>query len=64
MAKIRSSFICQLCGTAAPKWQGQCPGCGEWNSLQEGVAESAPATRFQSLAADGAIHQLSDVETA
>ncbi|AMC34878.1 DNA repair protein RadA [Janthinobacterium sp. B9-8] len=64
MAKIRSSFICQLCGSASPKWQGQCPGCGEWNTLQEGVAETAPATRFQSLAADGAIHQLIDVEAA
>ncbi|STQ90475.1 DNA repair protein RadA [Iodobacter fluviatilis] len=64
MAKIRSSFICQLCGATSSKWQGQCPGCGEWNTLQEGVAETAASTRFQSLAADGAIRQLSDVEAA
>lgn len=64
MAKIRSSFVCQLCGVASSKWQGQCPGCGEWNTLQEGVAETAASTRFQSLAADGAIRQLSDVEAA
>ncbi|MDD5074082.1 MAG: DNA repair protein RadA, partial [Candidatus Shapirobacteria bacterium] len=28
-------FVCQQCGHQAPKWQGQCPGCGEWNSLEE-----------------------------
>src|SRR6202789_2731299 len=33
MAKSKEVFICQNCGAASPKWQGQCPGCGEWNTL-------------------------------
>jgi DNA repair protein RadA/Sms len=33
MPKPKEVFICQNCGTAAPKWQGQCPDCGEWNTL-------------------------------
>ncbi len=33
MPKHKEVFICQNCGTASPKWQGQCPGCGEWNTL-------------------------------
>jgi DNA repair protein RadA/Sms len=34
MAKLKEFFICQNCGVASPKWQGQCAGCGEWNTLQ------------------------------
>jgi DNA repair protein RadA/Sms len=40
MAKPREVFICQNCGAASPKWQGQCTGCGEWNTL---LAEVSPA---------------------
>ncbi len=35
MVKIKTAFVCQQCGYQAPKWQGQCPSCGEWNSLEE-----------------------------
>src|SRR5258706_15620819 len=41
MAKSKEVFICQNCGAASPKWQGQCAGCGEWNTL---IAELQPAT--------------------
>jgi DNA repair protein RadA/Sms len=27
------TFICQTCGTAHPRWQGKCEGCGGWNTL-------------------------------
>jgi DNA repair protein RadA/Sms len=33
MAKLKEVFICQNCGAASPKWQGQCTTCGEWNTL-------------------------------
>ncbi len=33
MAKSKEIFICQNCGAASPKWQGQCPACAEWNTL-------------------------------
>jgi len=39
MAKLKDVFVCQSCGASSPKWQGQCPVCGEWNTL---VAEAAP----------------------
>jgi DNA repair protein RadA/Sms len=41
MAKSKEVFICQNCGASSPKWQGQCPGCGEWNTL---LAELQSAT--------------------
>ena len=33
-----------------PKWQGQCPHCGAWNTLVETIADAAAPTRFQSVA--------------
>jgi DNA repair protein RadA/Sms len=33
MAKLKEVFVCRSCGSASPKWQGQCPACGEWNTL-------------------------------
>ncbi len=35
-------YTCTECGAQQPKWAGQCPDCGAWNSLQETVA-AAPA---------------------
>jgi DNA repair protein RadA/Sms len=33
--KIHALYVCRLCGTSAPRWQGRCGGCAEWNSLDE-----------------------------
>ncbi len=35
MARAQKRYVCQACGTATSKWQGQCVDCGEWNSLVE-----------------------------
>jgi DNA repair protein RadA/Sms len=35
MAKSRTLFVCRQCAGESPRWQGQCPGCGEWNTLEE-----------------------------
>jgi DNA repair protein RadA/Sms len=43
MSKLRTSYVCRACGAQAPKWQGQCPGCGDWNTLER--ARSEPAGR-------------------
>jgi len=48
MAKPKTAYSCTECGGQSPKWQGQCPHCGAWNTLVESVA--APPTRFQSVA--------------
>jgi DNA repair protein RadA/Sms len=41
MSKSKSFFSCTECGASAPKWQGQCPGCGQWNTLVETLSETA-----------------------
>jgi DNA repair protein RadA/Sms len=48
MAKSKEVFVCQSCGAAAPKWQGQCATCGEWNTL---VAELQAANPRKASAA-------------
>ena len=35
MAKLKSAFFCQNCGTQFAKWQGQCTACKEWNTIVE-----------------------------
>jgi len=62
MAKSKSIYTCTECGATNPKWQGQCPGCGEWNTLVETVAEKATGHRFESLAPPSKLQSLHDIE--
>lgn len=43
MAKLKSRYICQACGSEQHRWQGQCPDCAEWNTL---LQEAAAPTVF------------------
>ncbi|MBS1188977.1 MAG: radA [Rhodocyclaceae bacterium] len=62
MAKSKSVYTCTECGATSPKWQGQCPGCGEWNTLVETVAEKPTGHRFESLAPVSRLQTLSEIE--
>ncbi|MFL6856943.1 MAG: DNA repair protein RadA, partial [Allosphingosinicella sp.] len=35
MAKPRTRYVCQTCGSVSSRWQGQCADCSEWNTLVE-----------------------------
>ena len=48
----RSAFVCQQCGHAAPRWLGQCPGCGAWSTM---VEEAVPEPRPRGVRAVGAV---------
>lgn len=37
MARASSRYVCQTCGEAFLRWEGQCRNCGAWNSLVETV---------------------------
>ncbi len=39
MAKLKTTFFCQNCGSQYSKWQGQCTACKEWNTITEEVIE-------------------------
>ncbi len=40
MAKIKSVYICAECGYESPKWYGKCPGCENWNTMNEEIKET------------------------
>lgn len=56
MAKVKNSYICSSCGYETSKWNGKCPSCGEWNTLEE--VEIAVKSSSRSRA--GSIKDISD----
>jgi DNA repair protein RadA/Sms len=49
MPRATTVHVCSACGAEAPRWLGQCPGCGEWNTLVE-EQRSAPAAKGRAAA--------------
>jgi len=43
VAKIKTAYYCQNCGSQYPQWHGQCKNCGEWNTLVEEIVEKKPS---------------------
>nr|WP_299487107.1 DNA repair protein RadA [uncultured Allomuricauda sp.] len=39
MAKTKTAFFCQNCGSQYPKWIGQCSSCKQWNTIVEEVVQ-------------------------
>jgi DNA repair protein RadA/Sms len=63
MARNKTVFACTECGGESPKWQGQCPHCGAWNTLTESIAQPAPSSsRFESWAGAAEVQLLSEVQ--
>ncbi|WP_338356806.1 DNA repair protein RadA [Yeosuana marina] len=47
MAKIKTTFFCQNCGSQYSKWQGQCTACKEWNTIVEEVIQKEEKTDWK-----------------
>ena len=54
MKKAKTQFICNGCGASTPKWQGQCPQCGQWNSMVEELRQATTPVRFKEAKQGGA----------
>ena len=48
MAKTKTVYFCTECGNETPKWQGKCPSCGAWNTLQEHIEKPSVPGRVKS----------------
>lgn len=48
MAKTKTTFFCQNCGSQFAKWQGQCTSCKEWNTIAEEVIQKAEKISWKS----------------
>ena len=40
MSKRKTVFICYECGYESARWLGKCPGCNQWNTLNEEIVSS------------------------
>jgi DNA repair protein RadA/Sms len=50
MAKLKTTFFCQNCGSQYSKWQGQCSACKEWNTITEEVIEKPEKSNWKTPA--------------
>lgn len=57
-SKAKTTYVCTSCGFESVKWYGKCPGCGEWNTMEEQLRESAPAKSKGTLAASRVSHPI------
>ena len=48
MAKTKTVFYCTACGNETPKWQGRCPACGAWNTMEEHIEKPVAAGKAKS----------------
>jgi DNA repair protein RadA/Sms len=55
MAKPRRVFVCRSCGAAQARWQGKCPDCGTWDSLEEQTVDATPDPHKGLVAAWGEV---------
>ena len=48
MAKTKTAFFCQNCGTQYAKWVGQCSACKQWNTVVEEVVQKEEKVNWKS----------------
>ncbi len=44
MAKAKTVFYCTNCGNETPRWQGKCPACGAWNTIEEHIEKPSASS--------------------
>lgn len=61
--KLKTVYICRQCGYESSKWNGKCPSCGEWNTLEEDVIEVMPQKSGKASAAAKPVDITSKIVT-
>ena len=49
MAKSKSLYVCSECGYESAKWYGCCPGCGEWNTMNEEIVTKSSSSHSSTI---------------
>ncbi|WP_312693615.1 DNA repair protein RadA [Caproiciproducens sp.] len=67
-SKSKSIYICSECGFESAKWFGKCPGCGQWNCMNEEIRETSVQKNTTAAAhrsaAPVSINEISTAEEA
>ena len=61
--RVRTSFTCRECGAQTPKWEGRCPQCSQWNTLDRVQVAPRPKRENWLEGSDSRIQELSEVST-
>ena len=56
--KVNQLFSAESVAATSSKWQGQCPHCFVWNSLDETIIESKTPSRFAALSKTNELTKL------
>ena len=65
MAKPKTIYRCTECGYESAKWNGKCPSCGAWNTLEEDVplpAQAVGNSRRKPVDLSDKIQELDEVD--
>ncbi len=62
MAKAKTVYFCQQCGYESSKWMGQCPGCRQWNTFVEEIADHKKSAAVKKQLSAAKPVRLSEVE--
>ena len=68
MPKPKTIYRCTECGYESAKWNGKCPSCGAWNTLEEDVPLPVPSgtgnARRKPVDLTDRIQELQEVDTS
>ena len=61
MAKLKSKFVCQICGYETGKWLGKCPDCNSFNTLTEENITPSVKTRGVGISSSTRPQMLNEI---
>ena len=64
MARAKPRYVCSACGGEHPRWMGQCPECGAWNTLEEVAPPATGAAGPGGKKRSAEVTTLAEVSTA
>ena len=67
MAKTKTAFFCQNCGTQYAKWAGQCTACKAWNTIVEEIVRKEEKTAWKAAATSHKLNKplrVAEISTA
>ena len=62
-AKSKTLYICSQCGHESAKWYGCCPGCGEWNSMEEEIRSAQQQKNSKSALKSVYAQTINEIDT-
>ncbi len=60
-SKFKTVYVCSECGYEAPKWSGKCPGCNEWNTMNEEVVAAQKSVSAATRAGSAVAKRINEI---